>query len=104
MLNISNDLQGALHAVKSFIESVQTKYVDFAPILKVWFEICGIGNLEILLTQEMIHYFAIQCLVCHKDTTSVSLYDKGNNSKTADSFKITYGDSKKYRQDFKQFV
>ncbi len=64
----------------------------------------GIGNLETLLTQKMIHEFDIQCPVCHNDTTSVSVYGQGDNNKTADSIKITYGYSKKHRQDLKQFV
>ena len=64
----------------------------------------GIGNLEIQITQKMIQEFDIQCPVCHNDTTSVSVYGQGNANKTADSIKITYGYSKKHRQDLKQFV
>ncbi|RLB62233.1 MAG: hypothetical protein DRG80_02915 [Deltaproteobacteria bacterium] len=64
----------------------------------------GIGNLEIQITQKMIHEFDLQCPVCHNDTTSVSVYGQGNANKTADSIKITYGYNKKHRQDLKQFV
>ena len=64
----------------------------------------GIGNLETLLTQRMISEFEIASDLCHNDTTSASVYGQCNNNKTADSIKITYGYSKKHRQDLKQFV
>ena len=45
MKNISNNLQGALHAAISVIESVQIKGVGFATILKIYSEKCGINQI-----------------------------------------------------------
>jgi len=64
----------------------------------------GIGNLEVLITQNLIHEFKIQNDICHNDTTSGSVYGDCNNRKTDKSIKITYGYSKKHRKDLKQFV
>ena len=64
----------------------------------------GTGNLEILLTQRMINVFQIINDICHNDTTSASVYGQYNKNKTADSIKITFGYSKKHRQDLKQLV
>ncbi len=63
----------------------------------------GLGNIELLITQNMINVFKIISDICHNDTTSASVY--GNyNSDSKDSINITYGYSKKHRQDLKQLV
>jgi transposase len=64
----------------------------------------GIGNLEMLLTQRMISEFNINTDICHNDTTSASVYGECANNKTAESIKMTFGFSKKHRQDLKQLV
>ena len=64
----------------------------------------GIGDLEMLITQNMINQFDIQTPICHNDTTSVSTYGDMDNDKTAESINITFGYSKKHRQDLKQLV
>jgi transposase len=64
----------------------------------------GIGNLETLITKRMIDEFNIESEICHNDTTSVSIYGDCDNNKTADSIKLTFGYSKKHRQDLKQLV
>jgi transposase len=63
----------------------------------------GIGNLEMLITRHMINHFDIRTTVAHNDTTSASTY--GNcNKHPGEGITITYGYSKKHRQDLKQFV
>jgi transposase len=63
----------------------------------------GIGNLEMLITQHMINHFQIQTTVVHNDTTSASTF--GNCDKhPGEGITITYGYSKRHRQDLKQFV
>jgi len=64
----------------------------------------GIGNLETLLTQSMINVFGIETDLCHNDTTSASVYGQCNKNRTTESIKITFGYSKKHRQDLKQLV
>ncbi|MBW1750628.1 MAG: IS1634 family transposase [Deltaproteobacteria bacterium] len=64
----------------------------------------GIGDLDMLITGNMIEVFKIESQVCHNDTTSVSMYGDADNNKTDQSIKITYGHSKKHRKDLKQFV
>jgi transposase len=64
----------------------------------------GLANLEIPITQNMIHQFNVLTDVCHNDTTSASVYGKCDNNQTADSIRITFGHSKKHRQDLKQLV
>jgi transposase len=64
----------------------------------------GLGNLETLITQHMIREFNIVTNTCHNDTTSASVYGDYDNNKTANSIRITFGHSKKHRQDLKQFV
>jgi transposase len=64
----------------------------------------GIGNLETLITQKMISEFNIENDLCHNDTTSASVYGECSNNKTAHSIKISFGYSKKHRQDLKQLV
>jgi len=63
----------------------------------------GIGNLEMLITRHMIKHFEIRTTVAHNDTTSASTF--GNCDKhPGEGITITYGYSKKHRQDLKQFV
>ncbi len=64
----------------------------------------GIGNLEILITQHIIQEFNIKSDICHNDTTSASTYGNCNKNRTPDSIEITFGYSKKHRQDLKQLV
>jgi transposase len=64
----------------------------------------GIGNLEMHLTQNFIQVFEVKSPVCHNDTTSASFYGQCNNNKTDQSIKISFGHSKKHRQDLKQLV
>ena len=64
----------------------------------------GIGDLELLLTQQMITNFDIDSDINHYDTTSVSTYGDCDNGKTGKSIKITFGHSKKHRKDLKQLI
>lgn len=64
----------------------------------------GIGNLETMITRCMIDEFNIQNDLCHNDTTSASFYGDAGNNKTRESIRITFGYSKKHRQDLKQLV
>ena len=64
----------------------------------------GIGDLDMLITGNMIDVFNIESQRCHNDTTSVSMYGDADNNKTEQSIQITYGHSKKHRKDLKQFV
>lgn len=64
----------------------------------------GIGNLELAITRNMIEEFEIQSPVCHNDTTSVSFYGNADNQKTGESIRISFGHSKKHRDDLKQLV
>ncbi len=64
----------------------------------------GIGNLDLLLTKQMIEVFQIKSEICHNDTTSVSVYGQADNNKTDRSIKLTFGHSKKHRKDLKQLV
>ena len=41
--------------------------------------------------------------MCHNDTTSASVYGQ-YNKKTSEGINITFGHSKKHRQDLKQFI
>jgi transposase len=52
----------------------------------------------------MISEFNIENDLCHNDTTSASVYGECSNNKTAHSLKISFGYSKKHRQDLKQLV
>ena len=63
----------------------------------------GIGNLEMLITRSMITKFEINNDICHNDTTSASVYGQ-YNKKIAEGINITFGHSKKHRQDLKQFI
>ena len=64
----------------------------------------GIGDLDMLITANMIDVFQIQTQACHNDTTSVSMYGDADNNKTEQSIQITYGHSKKHRKDLKQLI
>jgi transposase len=64
----------------------------------------GVGDLDMLITANMIDVFQIQSLACHNDTTSVSMSGDADNNKTEQSIQVTYGHSKKHRKDLKQFV
>ncbi len=64
----------------------------------------GIGDLDMLITANMIDVFNIESQACHNDTTSVSMYGDADNNNTEQSIQITYGHSKKHRKDLKQFV
>lgn len=81
------------------------QYFDdrLADTLDALFEF-GIGNLDLLLTKQMIEMFQIQSEVCHNDTTSVSVYGQADNNKTDRSIELTFGHSKKHRKDLKQLV
>ena len=56
------------------------------------------------MTQAMIEIFKIINTLCHGDTTSASVYGKCDKNRTASSIKITFGHSKKHRDDLKQLV
>jgi len=64
----------------------------------------GLGNLEMQITKRMIEEFEIHSDVCHNDTTSASVFGNCDNRRTDDGLKITFGYSKKHRQDLKQLV
>lgn len=64
----------------------------------------GIGNLETQLTRRMIEEFGIQTELCHNDTTSASVYGNCDKNRTDKSIKISFGYSKKHRDDLKQLV
>lgn len=64
----------------------------------------GLGDLEMLITQNMIQVFEIWYEVCHNDTTSLSFYGDADNNKTDKSIRITFGHSKKHRKDLKQLI
>jgi transposase len=64
----------------------------------------GVGDLDMLITGNMIDVFNIESQACHNDTTSVSMYGDADNNKTDQSIQITYGHSKKHRKDLKQFI
>jgi len=64
----------------------------------------GIGNPELELTRHMIETFRIQTNICHNDTTSASYYGKAGHNRYPESIQITFGHSKKHRDDLKQLV
>jgi transposase len=64
----------------------------------------GIGDLDMLITGHMIDVFQIDSQACHNDTTSVSMYGDADNNKTEQSVQVTFGHSKKHRNDLKQFI
>jgi transposase len=65
---------------------------------------CGIGDLDMLITGNMIDVFKIESQACHNDTTSVSMYGDADNNKTEQSIQVTFGHSKKHRKDLKQLI
>lgn len=81
------------------------EYFDdrLADTLDALFE-SGIGNLDLLITRQMIDEFQIHTDLCHNDTTSVSVYGQMDNNKTDRSIQLTFGHSKKHREDLKQLV
>ncbi len=64
----------------------------------------GIGNLELAITRTMIDTFQIECDTCHNDTTSVSFYGDAPKNDPNHSIQITFGHSKKHRNDLKQLI
>jgi hypothetical protein len=70
--------------------------VGFGPILRYYFDQCGIANI--------IDVFHIESQLCHNDTTSVSMYGDADNNKTDQSIQVTFGHSKKHRKDLKQLI
>ena len=64
----------------------------------------GIGDLDMLITANMIDVFKIESQACHNDTTSVSMYGNADSNHTEQSIQITFGHSKKHRKDLKQFI
>jgi hypothetical protein len=64
----------------------------------------GLGNLELELTKHMIDTFQIQNDTCHNDTTSASYYGAAGHNRSKDSIQITFGHSKKHRDDLKQLI
>jgi transposase len=64
----------------------------------------GIGDLDMLITGNMIDVFKIESQACHNDTTSVSMYGNADNNKTEQSIQVTFGHSKKHRKDLKQLI
>ena len=64
----------------------------------------GIGNLELLLTRQMLTEFNIDTSVCHNDTTTASIYGDCDNHRTDTGITLCFGYSKKHRADLKQLV
>ena len=64
----------------------------------------GLGNLEILITRQMIDAFNIIYDIIHNDTTSASVYGRYDEPDTQGGITISYGFSKKHRQDLKQLI
>jgi transposase len=63
----------------------------------------GLENLEMLITRWMIEEFKIENDIAHNDTTSASVYGRYEQCDSG-GIHITYGFSKKHRQDLKQLV
>ena len=64
----------------------------------------GLGNLETQITRNMIQAFNIESHICHNDTTCALVYGNCDNNQSDQSIKISFGYSKKYRDDLKQLV
>ena len=64
----------------------------------------GLGNLELEITRHMIEAWQIQTDVCHNDTTSASYYGNGKATPSPEGIQITFGHSKKHRDDLKQLI
>jgi transposase len=55
----------------------------------------GLGNLEMMMTRQMISSFNIRTDICHNDTTTASVYGDYNNRLAPDTIHITFGFNKK---------
>ena len=64
----------------------------------------GLGNLETMITGNMIKAFNIQTDICHNDTTCAFMFGDADNRRSDQGIKITFGYSKQYRKDLKQLV
>ena len=64
----------------------------------------GLGNLELEITRHMIEAWQISTDVCHNDTTSASYYGNGKAAASSEGIQITFGHSKKHRDDLKQLI
>jgi len=64
----------------------------------------GLGDLELAVTKHMIDTFEVNTDVCHNDTTSASYYGDAEATGDDGSIRISFGYSKKHRQDLKQLV
>ena len=62
----------------------------------------GLGSLELEITRHMIEAWQIRTDVCHNDTTSASYYGTGKAAASPEGLRITFGHSKKHRDDLKQ--
>ena len=64
----------------------------------------GLGNLELEITRHMIEAWQIRTDVCHNDTTSASYYGNGKATASPEGIQISFGHSKKHRDDLKQLI
>jgi len=64
----------------------------------------GLGNLEAMLTSNMIEAFDINTDICHNDTTCAFMYGDADKRRSDRGITITFGYSKQYRKDLKQLV
>jgi transposase len=64
----------------------------------------GLGDIELLITRNMIDEFQIRTSSCHNDTTSASYYGMAGHNRNPESIQITFGHSKKHRDDLKQLI
>lgn len=64
----------------------------------------GLGNLETMVTNNMINAFDIKTEVCHNDTTCAFMFGDADNRRSDRAITITFGYSKQYRKDLKQLV
>jgi len=64
----------------------------------------GLGNLETMLTGNMIKAFDVKTDTCHNDTTCAFMYGDADTRRSDRGITITFGYSKQYRKDLKQLV
>jgi transposase len=64
----------------------------------------GLGNLETLITGNIINVFDIKTDICHNDTTCALMFGDADNRRSDRGITITFGYSKQYRKDLKQLV
>jgi transposase len=64
----------------------------------------GIGNLEMLITRQIISSFNMETHICHNDTTTASVYGDCNRKSSSGAIHLTFGFNKKHRDDLKQLV